>query len=126
MYLDDTSTKLEAVLSGAASPAPHFHVAWVVHNNEGLLSKPATNRGTLSDSDTVLVAAPGTQGQVREILFVSIYNADNASVTVDVKTDNGTTELSVVKATLLTLEQLLYEKGRGWYALDANGELKTA
>lgn len=126
MFLDSTAMKLDGVLAGAADPAPTFHVGYVVHAVSGAVSKPALSRGAFNGAtDVTLLAAPGTAGEVREVLFASIYNGDNASIVVTVKTDDGT-ERTVLAVTLLTLEQLLYEKGRGWYSLDANGELKTA
>lgn len=126
MFLDNTGMSLQGVLSGAASPAPVFTVGYVVHGVSGAVSKPALSRGSFNGAtDVTLLAAPGLAGEVREVLFVSIYNADNASITVTVKTDDGT-EGTILTVTLLTLEHLFYEKGRGWYSMDVNGELKTA
>ena len=125
MFLDSTSMKLEGVLAGAADPAPVFTVGYVVHNQAGQISKPALSRGAFNGAtDVTMLAAPGTAGEVREVLFVSVYNSDNASITVTVKTDDGT-ERNILVVTLLTLEQLFYEKGRGWYSMDVNGKVKT-
>jgi hypothetical protein len=76
-------------------------------------------------SDVTILAAPSTN-PVRELLYASVYNSDNASITLTIKTDNGTTEYTVLTVTLLTLEMLFYEKGRGWYALTTAGAFKNA
>lgn len=127
MILDNTSTKLEGVLSGAADPAPVFHVGYRVYGLDGELSNPALSRGALNGAtDVTLLSAPDSQGEVKEVLWASIYNADNAAITVTVKTDDGTTERTVIGATLQTVQTLHYQLGRGWYTTDANGEILTA
>lgn len=126
MNLDTTSLKLEAVLAGAvAANQPEVTVDYVVWNVDGVPSKPLTTRTALnSATDVTILTAPSVQGIVKEPIRVSLYNKDTASVTVTVKTDDGTTERIVCKHTLLPLETLHFEKGAGWYAIDANGNRK--
>jgi hypothetical protein len=126
MILDTTSIKLEAVLAGAVSAnQPEVNVTYITYGLDGVPSKPAITRTALNSStDVTILAAPGAQGAVREPQFISIYNKDTASVTVTVKTDDGTTERIICKATLLTLEVLMYEKSNGWYALTSSGGFK--
>lgn len=126
MILDSTLLNLQAVLVGAVSAnQPECHVDYIQWNSEGVPTKPRTFRTALnSTTDVNILAAPATATFILEPIAVSIYNKDTASVTVIVKTDDATTERIIVKATLLTLETLCYEKGRGWYALDANGNIK--
>lgn len=127
MIVTDT-IKLEVVLGGAVTAnQPEVVVIYSVHNIQGTQTKPlifrtATNSGT----DVTILAATGIQGEVHEVQRLSVYNKDTASVTVIIKTDDGTTERIVMRAVLLTLETLHFEKGAGWYATDANGEIKTA
>jgi hypothetical protein len=126
MILDDT-LKLEAVLAaGVSANQPEVTVDYFDWNKDGVMTKPATFRVALnSGTDVTILAAPQV-GFIREPLRASIYNKDTATVTATVKTDDGTTERIIIKAALLTLECLHFEKGRGWYATDANGEIKTA
>lgn len=125
--LDSTSLKLEAVLAGAVSAnQPEVTVTYVAYNRDGREAKPATYRTALnSASDVSILAAPSVAGVVLEPRFISIYNKDTASVTVTVKTDDGTTERIICKATLATLEVLIYENGKGWYALNTSGAIKA-
>lgn len=119
MILDDTTLKLEAVLTGAvAANQPEVHVDYKVWNAEGTTSRPATYRTALnSTTDVTILAAPTTKGYVLEPMRVVIYNKDTASVTVIVKTDNGTTERIEVRQTVTTLKSLCWEQGVGWYQI---------
>lgn len=120
----DSLTKLEAVLAGAvAANQPEVHVSYRDWNKEGMPTPPALFRVALNSSTDVTILAAPTFNPIREVERLSIYNKDTASVTVTVKTDDGT-ERILIKATLLTLESLNWEKGQGWYALDANGNRK--
>lgn len=117
MILDSTLLKLEAVLAGAVSAnQPEVNVSFVTWNSEGVPTKPATTRTALNSStDVTILAAPTTQGQVREPTFISIYNKDTASITVTIKTDDGTTERIIIKCLLTAGRTLFWEKGFGWY-----------
>lgn len=114
MILDPT-LKLEAVLAGAVSAnQPEVHVDFVDYNNEGVPTLPSDFRVALnSASDVTILAAPTLPR--REVLRISIYNKDTASITVTVKTDDSTTERIIIKKTIGTLDSLCWEKGLGWY-----------
>jgi len=118
MILDKTTLKLEAVLAGAISAnQPEATVTYVTWNNDGVPTKPGTFRAALnSTTDVTILAAPGQQGWVLEPISIAIYNKDTASVTVIVKTDDGT-ERILVRQTLATLESLCWDKGVGWYVM---------
>ena len=120
------SLNLQAVLASAvAANQPESHVDYVDYNQNGELTKPATYRTALnSNTDVTILAAPTAGGFIRDVLRASIYNKDTATVTVTVKTDDGTTERIDRKVSLLTGETIAFEKGRGWYATDANGNIK--
>lgn len=126
MILDSTTTKLEAVLAAAvAANQPEVHVNYVAWGSDNEISKPAPYRTALNGvSDVTILAAPMTPGIVLEVLRASIYNKDTAPATVTVKTDDGTTERIERKVTLLASETLAFERGRGWYSMDANGNTK--
>lgn len=115
MVLDTTSMKLEAVLAGAVSAnQPEAQVHFRVWNKFGSQSVPGLSRVALnSNTDVTILAAPTTQGEVREIIHLTIYNKDTAAVTVTVKTDNGT-EFIIIKKQLLVGETLVYINGGGW------------
>jgi hypothetical protein len=111
----DSSLTLEAVLGGAVSAnQPEFHVDYLVRDNSANpVVKPATIRGALNSTTDVTLISPSTgrystQGFVAEVLRLSIYNKDTASVAVTVKTTDGTTDRIVVKQTLAAGATLEY------------------
>lgn len=126
-----TTQKLQSFLSGAASttnPTVTVH-SYIVPPQ----AKPDYAEYRRSPQFTVLAGATETDiadapvsGSVKDIVQISIYNADTASVTVTVCIDQaGTNEIMIV-CTLLTKETLHYEDGDGWYATDSGGARKTA
>jgi microcystin-dependent protein len=123
----DPQTSAQVVLAGAvAANQPEAHVEYRDWNPQGETTKPALFRTAANSTTDVTILAAPNQGFIREVLRCSIYNKDTASVTVTVKTDDGTTERIICKAVLLTLETLNFEMGRGWYATNASGAEKTA
>lgn len=121
----DASTKLEIVLGGAvAANALEVNICYVDYNASGILTKPGITRTTSNNTTDVTILAAPTTSFVRELRNGFIYNKDTASATVTVKTDNSTTERIVCKATLATLECLMYEHYEGWFVLTASGARK--
>ena len=121
----DTTIRLEAVLAGAvAANQPEVHVDYVDWNPGNEQTAPATFRVALNSSTDVTILAAPVANSKRQITNASIYNKDTASVTVTVKTDDGTTERIIIKAVLATLEVLLYDQNAGWYALTTAGARK--
>lgn len=121
-----SSTKLEAVLAGAVSAnQPEFHLNYIAWTNENVATTPAPARGALNNAtDVSLLDAPAGIVVRHEIRDASIYNKDTASVTLTLKTDDGT-ERIICKVTLATLESLHYEQGHGLYVLTAAGGVKS-
>jgi hypothetical protein len=120
----DTSLRLEAVLAGAITTSqPEYHVYFVDWNQNAETTPPAVSRGALnSTSDVTILAAPGSVNPRREVQKLVIYNKDTVSVTVTVKTDDGTTERIERKQTLNSLDSLCWEKDVGWYVTPLNGQ----
>jgi hypothetical protein len=115
MILDST-LRLEAVLAGAvATNQPNVHTHFIDYNPAGEKSRPVTSRNLLNSTTDVIIAAAPRADVIRELERVSVYNRDTASVTVLIKTDNGTTEHPIIRTVLTTLQTLHFEKGTGWY-----------
>lgn len=116
MILDST-LKLEIVLAGAKTTndmdVTVNYIAWTV---EGLPTKPATFRVASNGStDVTILAAPITVGMILEPISIHVYNRDTAGGTVTIKTDDGTTERTIIKKTLGSGESLQYNKAIGWF-----------
>ena len=121
--LDTATRKLQAVLSAAVATSQCSVVVSYVDKSSaapvGAQQLTYTNGATAVD----ICAAPAGFA-VREIDQVSIYNADTATVNVTIRYNDNATIYQIVRATLLTLEQLTYVEGAGWKTLDANGNVK--
>src|SRR5688572_23826196 len=111
-------TKLETVLAGAISAnQPEVHVDYVDWNTGGTQTNPALSRTALNGTNDVTILAAHVSNPIREVIRAAWYNKDTASVTVIIKTDDGTTERIIMRRTLLTLETLAFEKGVGFYIM---------
>ena len=120
MILNGTLMKLEAVLAGAvAANQPEVTVDYIDWNPQGAPTPPAQFRVALNSTTDVTILAAPVGNPTREPIRIAIYNKDTASVTVTVKTDDGTTERIIMKKVLATLETLHFEKGSGWYTTNA-------
>lgn len=79
----------------------------------------ASNEFTLltSASQTTIAAAPPS-GYVKDIIYINVYNADSASVTVTLSILDNATARTLLKQTLASTESLIYEsQGIGWHIL---------
>ena len=112
------SLNIQAVLSGVASTQPEVSVSFFPWNVDGKPGTPASHRTVLnSTTDVTILPAPKTQNAVNEPVSMALYNKDGATVTVTVKSDDGTTEIILRKATLAPSATLGWEKGEGWYVV---------
>lgn len=117
--LDTTTRKIQAFLSGAAATTnPTVTVAFYDvprrtkdDNSEYLKAPQFTVLAGASETD--ICAAP-SEGVVRNIEYINIYNADTATVNVTVCIDdNGTNRIQVL-ITLLTTESAVWTPTSGW------------
>ena len=115
---------LEAVLAGAVSAnQPEFHIDYIIRDNSGTpMPKPGMLRGALNSTTDVTLISPSTgryetQGFVAEIQNLAIYNKDTATVTVTIKTTDGTTERIIAKIVLLTGESACWAAQSGDWSL---------
>lgn len=105
---------LQIVLTAAKTTNDmDIHVTYQDWNPQGVPTVPAMQRSRSNGTtDAPILDAP-VENARREVLKVSIVNADTASKTLIVKTDDGT-ERFVHKMTLAADENGWYERGSGW------------
>lgn len=125
LALDNTGRKLEIILAGSVSA--NQPMATVTYRDvampggeelEGSVNV-ATNLANGATAVTILPAP--TQSVRREIENITIYNADTASVTATVRINDGTNTYTLFKTTMVTLGNLVYERGEGWVNYSAAG-----
>lgn len=132
IVLNTQTRSLQVVLAGAknTNDAP-FVANWIDYPNSPAAGAagevPGATPGTTNGVTAVtIMAAPGMYPQYsRKLKSFNLNNADLAAITVSILyNDNGTT-YALFKCILQTLEQLTYEDGFGFEALDANGAIKS-
>lgn len=74
-----------------------------------------------AETETTIADAP-PEGSVKDVNYISVYNADTVSCTATIAIDDNGTNRNLIRATLATLETLYYEDKRGWYS---SGTLAT-
>lgn len=125
LKLDQTTRKLQAVLSGAVTT--NQLPCMVSYSDDNGTTYVGGTQLTNTNSTTAvdICAAPGAS-TVRDIDYLSIRNRDTAAATVTVMLDDNTTDYEIVKAALAVGDQLIYTHGDGWRVLDTSGQLKTS
>lgn len=118
MYLSSASQTITAVLSGSASPAPTYLTAYSSGFNR------ASGNGTLSNTAETIVPAPS--GEPLVVDLISIYNADNASITLTLNLVDGANTRKLWVGTLAEGETLQYVNGKGFHAIDNTGRIKSS
>lgn len=114
--------KLQALLGGTPTTEAPITVTYE-DGTEGRLQ--SRTKHTVSNGATAVDVLVGSGGG-KKITGFSLHNADGSAITATVRFygDDGTTRI-VRKTTLQTGETLSWEEGRGWYGMDANGNVKT-
>ena len=131
--LGNSTTTITATLGGAITtnqvmctvhyedePASVTGIAVAVHNKQLTLTNGAT-------PVTILAAGPGgTATFRRKVKSIQIFNNDTVAQTITLQiVDTASSTMTLQQATLQTLEQLNYEEGFGFEALDINGAVKS-
>ena len=123
--LVSTAQKLQVVLAGSSSSTGvQINASFYDENMEGVDTKQGSKQSVSNNTTDVDIVSAPAQNFVRNVEYISIYNADSITSTVTVKIDDGVTETIIIKAALATLESLHYDNQGGWYALTAAGARK--
>ena len=123
--LNSTSHVLQLVLGGAVTTSQLDAVVCYSDHTSSAYGGGTQRSQSNDTTDVAICDAPGAS-TVRDIDYVSIYNADTVSATVTIKVDVSATEHILVKATLDTGERLEYTHGGGWRVLTTTGAEKTS
>lgn len=123
MKLKNTDT-LEVLLGGAVatSQCPLIAAYSDIASDATTCAPNSTDGQTNNTTAVTWVAAPGS-GNVRQISYLSLYNADTASITVTVRINNGTTTRIIRKFTLNAGESIAYNPS-GFLVFSSDGSPK--
>lgn len=116
---------MQAVLSGAvATTQPQVTVCASDQSSSGYAGLAPVRTTLNSTTDVTILSAPAAS-TFRDVDYLSVYNADTASVTVTIKFDQSGADTIILTVTLATLEQLEFTHGSGWKVLTASGSIKA-
>ena len=125
LKLDQTTRKLQAVLSGAVT-TNQLPCMVSYSDDNGTTYVGGTQLTNTNSTTAVDICAAPAASTVRDIDYLSIRNRDTAAATVTVMLDDNGTDYEIVKAALAVGDQLIYTHGDGWRVVDADGNLKTS
>lgn len=115
--------KLQVLLSGAVTTTECPMTVTYEEGTQGRAARSTKDGITTSGTAVDLLVGSGTG---KKITGFSINNADTVAVTVTVRFYNASGTTRIVRVcTLQVNETLGWEEGNGWYATDANGNVKT-
>jgi len=117
MELTSPLQSLEAFLGGAPNATnPTYDCSFIdtyAESGQPAREIPGSKTGSLNGAtDVTVCSAMGADFVSRRITNLTIYNADDASVTVTVQKDIDGTEYGLIKATLAAGYSLVYNDGR--------------
>lgn len=126
MYvLNTTVSSLQFDLDGSISTSqPTIVTSYEDRRTDAEAPSPGSKQTTANNTTNVTIVEAPTTGVSRAVNQITIYNADTASISLNVYYVFNGTEYSIFQATLLTLEQAYYEYRTGWTVLDVNGNVK--
>jgi hypothetical protein len=119
IQLAGTSDLLRVITSAAADI--ESHVSWA-ENNAGTVTPGRTNTASIISATTTTILGSPASGVQRRAKFISLRN-NHASTSCDVTVthEDGTNTETLIKATLLAGELLIYDEEGKWHHYDANG-----
>ena len=86
----------------------------------------STQISTTNNTTSVDICTAPAASITRDIDFLSVYNADTVSATVNIiYNDNAVTSI-LHKVTLNPTDKLVFVHGSGWQTIDSTGNLKTS
>ena len=128
LTLDATTKSLQVTLAEAIATSQLPYVAAYVDLNQttiALTSSGAADGVTTGTTPVTVVAAPAAS-TTRKLNYLSVVNLDTIAHTVSVQVLSSASTRVICRVTLATGEQVHFTDARGFYALDAAGQIKQA
>lgn len=115
--LSKSTQSLVAELAGSITTTnPQVYLTFI--DETPRRDKPTTRGSTqitnTNGTTSVTICDSPENNVVRNINYISVYNADSASTTVIISLSDNGTEYILVKQAVAAGETLFYEEGAGW------------
>jgi hypothetical protein len=112
---------LQVLLAGTvAANQAQFVAMFVDIATDCTTSSPSNSSGTTNNTTAVSWVGSPAPDQVRDVQYLSLYNADTAGITVTVRLNDGTNTRILQKVTLATGDRLEYTRN-GFTLITAGG-----
>lgn len=123
MILLSNTTSLLQIVTGSSVSSINVQASYI--DLIGTLLTPlSTNTLISSAATTTVIGSPAASTQ-RSVKNLCVYNSSASSCEVTIQHYDGTTTVDIFNYTMLTGESIYWSEGRGFYVLDANGNLKV-
>jgi hypothetical protein len=128
MILLTSTDSLQVLLAGAvAANQGVLYAAFVDVDAASFAASAAGNSsGVTNNTTAVSWCAASASGKFRQIKYLSLYNADTASITATVRVNDGTNNRTLVTVTLAPGERIAYVDGHGFTTFNAAGQPSLA
>jgi hypothetical protein len=84
---------------------------------------PENTHGTVDETAAVVAVAGPAASLLRQVKFLSVYNADGGTQGVRVFLDEGANERTIVQLDLAAGSSLIYTDGAGFRVIDQTGAI---
>lgn len=116
--------KVQAVPPTSVVPVVDLDfVAAFVDVGDPATYSPGNNHGVFDETAAVIAVAAPSSPNVRQVKFLSCYNADAGTQGVRVFLDEGANERTIVQLDLSAGSSLVYTDGAGFRVITADGEI---
>lgn len=125
MILLKSTDTLQVLLAGTVTASQAvLYAAFNDLATDGSTIAPSNSNGTTNNTTAVSwVGSPATD-KVRQVKYLSLYNADTASIIATVRINDGTNTRILVKFTLASGERAAYIEGSGFVVFASDGSPK--
>ena len=127
MILLNSTDSLQVLLGGAVTTNQAvLYASFDDMKADGSTFAPKSSNGLTNSTTAVSWVGSPASGDVRQIKYLSLFNADTASITATVRVNDGTNTRIIGKFTLATGERVGYTVDHGFLTFDVNGLAKDA
>lgn len=115
MYLSNTTHTLEIFADAApATTNPQYHVSYNDHTSSGMTLPQSSSDGNLNGSTIVTALSAPASSTNRQVLYLTVYNADTATRIVTIQKSISGTKYIIIKSSLAPGATLEYSREHGW------------
>ncbi len=106
--------RLEAFCAANVTTQPQVQVAFIDYGTDGVAAFPDCIRTALNHSTAVTIMPAAVNSKAREILSIHLYNADSATQSTTILSNDLSVSTIYVKRPVGSISTLAFVKNAGW------------